>query len=178
MDELKTLLLEERESIGDLSGVPFVVFPYDPNKELKMENEHIDWLLEKLEFEDVEVAKVDMRDHFFSLLEKKGRLDRAIEVEKERGTEEVSESLNGLLYEEVDGKGALIQELLEEIEGCEVAVIYRTGILYPFTSISVIFQRLENVVEVPIVVFYPADNEDGVRFMGETESSYYREKVI
>jgi hypothetical protein len=178
MDELKTLLVEERDSIGDISGVPFVVFTYDPNKELKVEDEYIELLLETLEFEEVDVAQVDMRDLFFSILDGRGRLDRAIDVEKDE-VGELSEALNSTFFEESqDGHGSLIEELLEEVDGHEVAIIYRTGILYPFTSISVIFRKLENLVDVPVVVFYPAENNEGVSFLDETESSYYRSKVI
>ena len=177
MTELEDLVIDNRDSISDRTGVPFVVFTYDPDKELKMEEE-IDVFLDKLEHEGIDAEGIDMRDTFFSLLEKEGILDRVIDIEKEDRSR-LSEGLNSSFFEEVEGQeGTLIEEILNRVEGHDVAIMHRAGILYPFTSISIIFSNLENKVDVPIVAFYPAENDDGVMFLGETESSYYRPRVI
>ena len=177
MTELEDLVIKNRDSISDRTGVPFVVFTYDPDQELKMEEE-VDVFLNKLEHEGIDFVSIDMRDTFFSLLEQEGILDRVADIEKEDRSK-LSEGLNSSFFEEVEGKeGTLIGEILNRVEGHEVAIVYRAGILHPFTSISVIFSKLENKVDVPLVVFYPAEKENGVKFLGETESSYYRARVI
>jgi len=57
--------------------------------------------------------------------------------------------------------------------------MYRCGILYPFSSISVILGQLENVVDTPLIVFYPAIKQGkDLRFLDETNGTYYRAKVI
>jgi hypothetical protein len=102
-----------------------------------------------------------------------------IEVEKSR-PDDLREGLNSAFFEEVGGEhGKLINTLLSDIEGNDVAVVYRCGVLYPFSSLSVILGQLENVVETPLVVFYPAVKENkSLRFLDETEGNYYRARVI
>jgi len=62
IDELETLVLDKPHTIDSLSGVPFVVFPYDPEKELSVEDD-IDDFVEKLEFNDL-----SLRESTFEIL--------------------------------------------------------------------------------------------------------------
>lgn len=178
MEELESLVLEKRHTIDNLSGVPFVVFPYPPEKELAVEDE-VESFIEKLDFNELSVASIDLRDLIFTILQEENLLEPVIEVEK-NNPEDLREGLNSAFFEEYEqSRGKLIDALVEGIEGQDVAVIYRCGILYPFSSLSVILGQLENVVETPLIVFYPAVKEDkNVRFLDETEGQYYRAKVI
>lgn len=177
-DKLQELLLERPHSIRKLSGVPFIVFPYPPTDELEM-IEEIEQFVDKLDFEGKDVADLDMRDLIYQILEEKGILDSVIEVEKD-DDEELGSGLKSVMFEEVDKElGALPQKILNEIHDSEIAVIHHLGILYPFSSLSVIFSNLENKVDIPFVAFYPAEKEDKtLKFLNETEGSYYRAKVI
>ena len=178
MKKLELLVLEKRQTIDNLSGVPFVVFPYPPEKELSVEND-IDSFVEKLEFNELSVSLIDLRDLVFTILQEENLLESVIEVEK-NNPEDLREGLNSAFFEEyVESRGKLIDALVEEINGHDTAVIYRCGILYPFSSLSVVLGQLENVIETPLIVFYPAVKEDKtVRFLDETEGQYYRAKVI
>jgi hypothetical protein len=115
----------------------------------------------------------------FTILEEENLLESVIEVEK-NNPEDLREGLNSAFFEEYgESRGKLIDALIEEINGHDTAVIYRCGILYPFSSLSVILGQLENVIETPLIVFYTAVKEDKtVRFLDETEGQYYRAKVI
>lgn len=178
LQELETLVLNNPQSIDNLSGVPFVVFPYDPDKELAVEDD-IQSFVEKLVFNDRAVAQIDLRDTVFSILSEQQLLESVIDVEKNR-PEELREGLNAAFFEEFgESRGELIDRLVTQIEEADVAVIYRCGILYPFSSISVILGQLENVVKTPVIIFYPAIKENkNLRFLDETEGHYYRAKVI
>lgn len=178
MSELETLVIEKRDTIDNLSGVPFVVFPYPPEKELDFES-NIETFVGKLEFNDLNVAKIDLRDEIFTILDNENLLDDVIEVEK-INSEDLEEGLNSTLFEEIgDSPGTLIESLIEQIEDADVAVIYRCGILYPFSSISVILSQMENEVSTPVVVFYPAVKEGkNLRFLDESNGTYYRARVI
>lgn len=178
MDELESLVLEKRHTIDNLSGVPFVVFPYPPEEELSVEGE-IDNFVEKLEFNELSVSRIDLRDLIFTILQEENLLESVIEVEK-NNPGDLREGLNSAFFEEYNqSRGKLIDALVERIEGQDVAMMYRCGILYPFSSLSVILGQLENVIETPFIVFYPASKEDKtVRFLDETEGQYYRARVI
>ena len=178
LEELETLVLEKRHTIDNLSGVPFVVFPYEPEKELTIE-EDISAFVEKLEFNDLSVARIDLRDLVFSILDEQGLLESVIELEKE-DPEELRAGLNSTFFEEYEtNRGTLIEELIERAEDRDIVVIHRCGILYPFSSISVILGQLENIVQTPLVVFYPAvKHGKDLRFLDETEGTYYRARVV
>ena len=178
LEELESLVLEKRHTIDNLSGVPFVVFPYPPEKELSVEDD-IDSFIEKLEFNELSVSCIDLRDLIFTILQDENLLESVIEVEK-NNPNDLNEGLNSAFFEEYEqSRGKLIESLIGDIKDRDVAVMYRCGILYPFSSLSVILGQLENVVETPLIVFYPAVKEDKtVRFLDETEGQYYRAKVI
>lgn len=176
--ELETLILDKRHTIDNLSGVPFVVFPYEPEKELSVEDD-IEAFIDKLEFNNLDVAEIDLRDTVFTILEEENLLESVIDVEKNR-PEELREGLNAAFFEEFeDSRGTLIETLINRIDGSDVSVVYRCGVLYPFSSLSVILGQLENVIDTPLVVFYPAVKENKtLRFLDETDGDYYRAKVI
>ena len=178
LKELETLVLEKRHTIDNLSGVPFVVFTYDPEKELSVEDD-INAFIEKLEFNNLSVARIDLRDLVFSILEEQDLLTGVIELEKE-DPDELRGGLNAAFFEEFgDSRGALIDDIVDRAEECDVVVVHRCGILYPFSSISVILGQLENVVQTPLVVFYPAIKQGkDLRFLDETDGSYYRARVV
>lgn len=178
LEELEVLVLEKRHTIDNLSGVPFVVFPYPPEKELSVEDD-IESFIEKLEFNELSVSRIDLRDLIFTTLQEENLLESVIEVEK-NNPDDLREGLNSTFFEEYDeSRGKLIDALVERINGHDTAVMYRCGILYPFSRLSVVLGQLENVVETPLVVFYPAVKEDkNVRFLDQTEGHYYRARVI
>jgi len=178
IDELETLVLNKPHTIDSLSGVPFVVFPYDPEKELSVEDNVFDFV-DKLEFNNLSVAQIDLRDLVFSILEEQNLIKNVIEIEKEE-PDEIRAGLNSTFFEEFDdNRGTLMEELITRAEHHDVVVMYRCGILYPFSSISVILGQLENVVDTPLIVFYPAIKQGkDLRFLDETNGTYYRAKVI
>lgn len=179
MEELESLVIDRPERVGSRTGVPFVVFPYEPGRELAVDAE-ITEFVEKLDFRERNVAVVDIREAVFSILSDKGLLDTVIEVEKEDGSTELEDGLKSTLFEPTNSsRGALLEYITECARDADVAVIHRFGILYPFSSLSVILSHLENVVDIPLVAFYPAVVEGkSLRFLDETIGSYYRAKVI
>lgn len=178
LNELEELVLEKSHTIDNLSGVPFVVFPYAPEKELDVEDD-VQGFIEKLQYNDLSVAAIDLRDLVFSILKQQNLLESVVEVEKENPAD-LREGLNSTLFEEFgSNRGMLIDGLVDRIDGHDVAIIHRCGILYPFSSISVVLGHLENVIDTPLIVFYPAVKDGkNLRFFDESNGSYYRAKVI
>lgn len=178
LNELEELVLEKSHTIDNLSGVPFVVFPYAPKRELDVE-EDIQGFIEKLRYNDRSVATIDLRDLIFSILKEQNLLESVIEVEKD-SPGDLRDGLNSTLFEEFgSNRGVLIDALVDRIDGHDVAIVHRCGILYPFSSISVVLGHLENVVDTPLIVFYPAVKDGkNLRFLDESDGAYYRAKVI
>ncbi len=178
MEELESLTIDNRDRIGRRTGVPFIVFTYEPKSELAVEDT-IQAYVKKLRNRGQSVELIDMRDLVFSILEEERILDAV--TEKERTSErELKEGLSSvLLGGRTDEQGLIAETIKDRIADVDTAVVHRTGILYPFAGISSILMQLENEIETPFVVFYPAIRDDkSLRFLDKTEGAYYRARVI
>ncbi|APX96813.1 hypothetical protein BB347_09375 [Natronorubrum daqingense] len=178
MEELESLTIDNRERIGRRTGVPFIVFTYDPKDELSVDDT-VEAYVKKLRNRGQSVERIDMRDLVFTLLEEERILDAVIE--KEQANEgELREGLSSvLLGGRTDEQGLIAETIKDRIDDVDTAVVYRTGVLYPFAGISSILMQLENEIETPFVVFYPAVKEDkSLKFLDKTEGTYYRARVI
>jgi hypothetical protein len=178
LEEVERLVRTDRDEVGRRAGVPFIVFTYDPADEIEVDEE-IRNLIEKLEYHDQTVAGIDMRDLVFSLLEERGILDDVIDLEC-RDRDRLLDGLKSSLLD--DGNlGEIASEIAAQAEDADTVVIYRMGILYPFASASTLMGQLEmNTPDnTPIVFSYPATIDDkSLRFLNESEGTYYRAKVI
>jgi hypothetical protein len=178
LEEVERLVRNDRDEVGKRAGVPFVVFTYDPGDEIKVDNE-IRNLIEKLEFHDQDVAGIDMRELVFRTLEERGILDNVIELER-RDSEQLLDGLKSSLLD--DGEmGELASAITAKAEEADTVVVYRMGILYPFASASTLMGQLEmnTPSDTPIVFSYPAKIDDkSLRFLDESEGTYYRARVI
>ncbi|MDB2247384.1 BREX protein BrxB domain-containing protein [Halorubrum ezzemoulense] len=178
LEEVERLVREDREEVGKRAGVPFIVFTYDPADEIEVDGE-IRSLIEKLEYHDQAVAAIDMRDLVFTVLEERGILDNVIDLER-RDREQLLSGLKSSLLD--DGEmGQLASAIATQAEDADTVVVYRMGILYPFASASTLMGQLETNTpdDTPIVFCYPATVDDkSLRFLDESEGTYYRAKVI
>ncbi len=178
MKELEELTINRRDQIGRRTGVPFIVFTYNPGDELSIEGT-IEGYVKKLEARGQSVALIDVRDLVFTTLENQRILDRVIKKEKSAPTE-LGEGLStALLGGRTEAQGKIASQIISRARDVDTAIVYRTSILYPFAGVSSILMQLENVINTPIVVFYPA-NKDGksLKFLNKTEGTYYRARVI
>lgn len=178
LEEVERLVRDDRDEVGRRSGVPFIVFTYDPTEEIEVDRE-IRNLIEKLEYHDQTVAGVDMRDLVFTVLEERDILENVIDLER-RDREQLLDGLKSSLLD--DGEiGKLPRVIAKRAEESDTVIVYRMGILYPFASASTLMGQLETNTpyDTPIVFCYPAKVEDkSLRFLDESEGTYYRGRVI
>lgn len=178
LEEVERLVRDDRGEVSKHEGVPFIVFTYDPGDEIKVDEE-IRYLIEKLEFHEQDVASIDMRELVFRTLEERGILDNVIELER-RDREQLLDGLKSSLLD--DGEmGELASVIATKAEESDTVIVYRMGILYPFASASTLMGQLEMKTppDTPIVFCYPAKVDEGsLRFLDETEGTYYHARVI
>lgn len=178
MRELEELVLEHPEEINKRAGVPFVVFTYEPENEIAASTA-IDNFIDKLEFNGVDVADIDMRDLVFNTLEERGILENVIELERRNS----AKLLDGLKSSLLAGEemGELATSIAAKAENAETVVVSRMGVLYPFASASTLLSQLEanTPPDTPLVFCYPASVEgNSLKFLDESEGQYYRARVI
>ena len=178
LEEVERLIRDDRDEVGKRAGVPFIVFTYDPADEIEVDEE-IRNLIDKLEYHDQTVAGIDIRDLVFTILDDRGILERVIDLER-RDRDQLLDGLKSSLLD--DGEmGKLASAIAKRAEEADTVIIYRMGILYPFASASTLMGQLETNTpdDTPIVFSYPAKVDDkSLRFLDESEGTYYRAKVI
>lgn len=168
------------------SGVPFFLFLHDAAEEARCvrEFERLAAALER----SFSVQVVYLGKLMAAVLRKTlypGDVGRRAE---ERGLERVAQELSrpaGL-------PGMLTSALLDDTsDGVEplrggsqdrIALLVRTGAIYPFAHVSQLLNGLENQTNWTVVVAFPGSRHpqrpDSLRFLDETEGPYYRARVI
>lgn len=178
LEELERLVRDDRDDVGRRAGVPFIIFTYDPDDELAVDEE-VRNLIEKLEYHDQIVAEIDMRKLVFNILENRSILENVIDLER-RDRDRLEDGLKSTLLD--DGEmGQLASAIAMAADGADTVIIYRMGILYPFASASTLMGQLETNTpdDTPIVFWYPAKVYDkSLRFLNESSGAYYRAKLI
>ncbi len=178
LTQVEQLVREDRDEVSKRSGVPFVLFAYNPDGELEVDTE-IRNLIDKLEFNNQTVADIDTRELVFDALEDRGILNRVGDLER-RDTQQL---LDGLRSSLIDGgeMGELASAIATQAEQADTVIVYRMGILYPFSSASTLMGQLEThtPADTPIVFCYPATIDDkNIRFLDQSEGTYYRANII
>lgn len=179
LETLEELVLHDRSKIGKRSGVPFIVFTYPPQDGLEVDGE-IEGFIDKLRFNKQSVGVIDMRDLFFRTVEELGIAEGAFDLEQ-TDPQELSDGFKEALLEPGSSLGPIPNRIIEAAEASDTVVVYRMGILFPFSSVSMLMGLLEGKVpsDIPIVFFYPATRDNKtLRFLDRSEGTYYRAKII
>jgi len=136
------------------SELPFYVFDYDPEDELKI-REHVAYLEKQLPIRKpgYRMKAVNVFTFLVEFLKspEEDLLDAVFEMQKRQGDEAVLKALNGVLNE-------ITVPLLRLVEptNCDCLILHGVGSAYPLLRSHSILSRLENqLVDLPVVLFYP-----------------------
>lgn len=81
----------------------------------------------------------------------------------------------------LDGIDGVVEPLRDGSQD-HIALIVRTGAVYPFAHVSQILNGLENQTRWTVAIAFPGSRHpqrpDSLRFLNETEGPYYRARVI
>jgi hypothetical protein len=172
--------LEERV-IATISGrrplldVPYYLFTYDPGLELRCLRE-CQSLGKRLRAKGHSVQVISLAEWLVDALEALGCLDADFQTlettERSRVQQDLERELPKLLAER------LRQELADK-GPTHCAILVRTGALFPFVHVSTLLSAVEGHVRCVLVVAYPGRQEgESLRFLDETNGSYYRAEVL
>jgi hypothetical protein len=173
-EKLADLLILNRDTLSQGTGVPFVRLIYHPDEELEAQ-ELTELLIQKLEKIGIKPVEINCGEYPFRYYQKKDVLELRLSTGEERPAQAADEM----------GKHAEEDLLADIVQQAEVAndktviILTKTGLLYPFAQLSGVLQGCENKVLVPLVILYPATNEEKkILFMGKREPGYYRTRDI
>ena len=159
------------KSSGLGNEIAFHIFDYPPDEELRV-RKHILWLVEQIPKKrpDTKVMHVNLFDFLIGYLRERGFLDRAFEMQREKGDAALRKALRGPLHEE-----KLAKEFAKAArpEMHDLILVSGVGSAYPLLRSHTLLNNLHSIMgQTPLVMFYPG-RYDGVslRLFGKTTLS-------
>lgn len=168
-------------TIRPLDGIPFFTVCYPPEYEREAIRQ-FKLFSERLKVrEDIPSVVISMKDILKEALIELGVIKKnderwLVEFEREKGKEELTEDLKMYLPEKISE--ILLNRLVDKTSNF-VAILIRTGALYPFVRTSSIRAKLENKIKCVLIITYPA-NEAGEMLYSKSFNlgGYYRGEII
>lgn len=179
-DSTRFSQLEERV-LATVSGqrpildVPYYIFPYDPILELRCLTE-CQALCHRLKAKGYSAEIISLAAWLVDALACLGCLDGDFPKHEAADRAMIQQDLERELPKLLSER--LCVELADKpLAFC--AVLVRLGSLFPFVHISTLLSAVEGHVGCTLVVPYPGSVDGEVlRFLNETEGSYYRAEVV
>ncbi len=166
-------VLDNRGAGGEIG---FWVFDYPPEHEMQMRS----WLSEVIEpglrrlKPGLRFATVDLFETVIALLEERGLLSKAFEMQLKQGDEAVLKSLRSVLKED-----RLAARMVEKIGVAELELLIFKGVgaVYPMLRTHTLLSALHpHMRDTPLLMLYPGryDGQSLRLFSKLTDDNYYR----
>ena len=132
--------------------VPFWIFDYPPEKELLVRRT-IDRIASNLNNMSVNLLVIDLYELCFKLLEDKLSMEKIIQFEERKSSEELLKKLRILLKHETIKKA--IQSKMASSDDIQLMFLTRVGKVWPLVRSHSILNNLQPVTgNAPLVTFY------------------------
>lgn len=155
--------------------IAFFIFDYLPEDELRM-RQHIEFLIDHIPKHKpkLRVAHINLFDFVIDHLRERKLLDKALELQRQKGGDFVLRQLEKILHPE-----KLVPLLAEQVKPRERDLVLLSGVgsVWPLIRSHTLLNNLHPVMgQTPLVMFYPG-KYDGqtLRLFGKINSdNYYR----
>ncbi len=159
--------------IGNEIG--FYIFDYPPEEELRI-REHIEFLVKHLPRHrmGLRIKHINLFDFVINHLKERNLLDKAFELEKQKGDKFLLKQLEKILH---PGKIAPLFAMEAEPEKHDLVLVSGVGSVYPMFRAHSLLNNLHTVMgKTPLVLFYPGRYDgQSLRLFGKLKNdNYYR----
>ena len=177
LNDIEKIITEEGflKKKGIAGDVPFYVFDYLPEEELKV-REHIAFLLPRLKskLSDLKIIELKLFEIMLEQLKESEYLDKAFKIEVEKG----SKNLYKALYATVKAE-RLIDFINKKNKLSDQDIILITGVgnIWPWVRTHSLLNNLQSVTgSASVIIFYPGVyNMQSFKLFDRLDSnSYYR----
>jgi hypothetical protein len=173
IDRLLSKELLGNEGLGNEIG--FYIFDYEPEKELQV-REFIETIKDQLPKRkpDIRFMHINLFELLIGYLQERNLLDRAFQLQKDKGDEELLKALKGPLHEMKIAKYFVERAKPEEHD---LILMSGVGNSWPILRSHTLLNSLHPLMnDTPLVIFYPGKFDgQGLRLFGKLkESNYYR----
>lgn len=155
--------------------IAFYIFDYPPEDELQV-RDFLHTLLEHIPKQrpDLRVKHVNLFDFVLDYLRSRNLLDKAIQMQREKGDEALQKALSGPLHE--SKLGSLFAEAAQPDQH-DLVVVSGVGSVWPLLRSHTLLNNLHAVMgQTPLVMFYPGRYDgQSLRLFGKLQNNnYYR----
>ena len=162
-------------NVGLGNEIGFYVFDYPPESELEV-RDHIQFIIRQLPKKKpgLRFTHINLFELIINYLKKRKLLDRALQIQKQKGDQELLKALKGPLGAEKIAK-AFVEEAQPKKN--DLVLVSGVGNVFPLLRSHQLLNNLHALMEdTPLVMFYPGIyTGQGLRLFGKLkETNYYR----
>lgn len=173
IDRLVSKELLSNAGLGNEIG--FYIFDYEPIREIQV-REFISTIKDQLPKRkpDIRFRHINLFELLIEYLQERRLLDRAFQLQKEKGDDELLKALKGPLNEK---KIAQYFVQVAQPEKQDLILMSGVGNSWPILRSHTLLNSLHPLMnDTPLVIFYPGEFDgQGLRLFGSMkESNYYR----
>jgi Domain of unknown function (DUF1788) len=181
LDERLNKILPRVVSDDFLSGsgigneIAFYIFDYPPEEELRV-REHIGFLVDRIPKQKpgLRLQHVNLFDFVLDYLKRRNLLDKAIQMQRDKGDDALKKALAGPLHE--TKLAAHFSEVVRPDQN-DLVVVSGIGSVWPLLRSHALLNNLHSVMgKTPLVMFYPGRYDgQSLRLFGKLKNTnYYR----
>jgi len=181
LNERLNKILPRVTSDGFLSGsgigneIAFYIFDYPPEDELRV-RDYLGTLLTHIPIQKhgLRVKHVNLFDFVMDYLKGRNLLDKAVQMQREKGDEALKKALAGPLHETKMSKA--FAEVAQPQQH-DLVIISGVGSVWPLLRSHTLLNNLQPVMgKTPLVMFYPGKYDgQSLRLFGKLKNhNYYR----
>jgi hypothetical protein len=165
----------QNKGLGNEIG--YYIFDYDPRDEILV-REHISFIKQKINNGNygIEIQEFDLYEIMLEILEQKGYLQKAFELEEQKGSDYIINAIKKALRLTLKND-LIVDYIVERVKPNSVIFITGVGKVYPIIRSHTILNNLHGAVDhVPVVMFFPG-SYDGLElslFNEIKDDNYYR----
>lgn len=155
--------------------IAFYIFDYPPEDELRV-RDYLRTLLDHIpkQKHGLRVKHIDLFDFVLDYLKSRKLLDKAIQMQKEKGDEALKKALAGPMHE---SKLASLFAEVAQPDQHDLVIVSGVGTVWPLLRSHSLLNNLQPVMgKTPLVMFYPGRYDgQSLRLFGKLKNNnYYR----
>lgn len=164
--------LSKRTAAGE---IPFHVFDYPAEFELRV-REHIEFMINRTatHHQNIRLTHIKLFDLMIEHLRERGNLDKAYDLETEKGSEALWKALSASVKAE---RFVKIIDQKHELKNSNLIFISGVGTVWPWVRAHSLLNNLQSITgDVSVVMFYPGKyNGQSFRLFDRLDGdNYYR----
>lgn len=179
LDEILPKISDDffRENKGLGNEIGYHIFDYEPEYEMLV-REHIQYIKDKVNnsASGFHIEEFDLYEVMLDILEEKGYLQKTIDMEKIKGSNNIIKPIKNTLRL-TQNNDLAVQYIFDRIEPGAIVFLTGVGKVWPIIRSHTILNSLHAYIDqVPVIMFFPGtyDGLELILFDEIKDDNYYR----